>query len=292
MHNAAFAALGLDWAYVPLPTPPERLVDAVSGLVALGFVGASVTTPHKLAVRALCETDAPSVNTLVVREHRVEASTTDAAILSAVQARSPAIIGDGGAARAFLHALPHARSYSRRAEWPPTVDDCDLVVNATSSVTGCSSPLAPGKRSSICPIRRLQLRGGAARGRRRDRRPRCPRRTRSRLVRALDGRSGAGRRDASGRRLIRVTLELHTAGEPHGPALVAIVTGLPAGSRARARSDRGDLRRRREGTAEARGRSSSRIRSSCSQGSVTGGRSARLLRSSSATAITTTGRGA
>ena len=22
MHNAAFAELGLDWAYVPLPTPP------------------------------------------------------------------------------------------------------------------------------------------------------------------------------------------------------------------------------------------------------------------------------
>ena len=25
MHNAAFAALGLDWAYVPLPVRPERL---------------------------------------------------------------------------------------------------------------------------------------------------------------------------------------------------------------------------------------------------------------------------
>ena len=29
MHNAAFAALGLDWAYVVLPTPPDRLGDAV-----------------------------------------------------------------------------------------------------------------------------------------------------------------------------------------------------------------------------------------------------------------------
>ena len=49
MHNAAFAALDLDWAYVPLPTPPERLVDAVRGLSALGFAGANVTSPHKLA---------------------------------------------------------------------------------------------------------------------------------------------------------------------------------------------------------------------------------------------------
>ena len=70
MHNAAFAALGLDWAYVALPTPPERLEDAVRGLAALGFAGANVTTPHKLAVTALCETDAPSVNTLVVRDGR------------------------------------------------------------------------------------------------------------------------------------------------------------------------------------------------------------------------------
>ena len=38
MHNAAFAALGLDWAYVPLPTPPERVDEAIRGLVALGFV--------------------------------------------------------------------------------------------------------------------------------------------------------------------------------------------------------------------------------------------------------------
>ena len=53
MQNAGFAALGLDWAYVPLPTPPESLADAVRGLVALGFAGANVTTPHKEAVLEL-----------------------------------------------------------------------------------------------------------------------------------------------------------------------------------------------------------------------------------------------
>ena len=44
MQNAAFAALGLDWAYVPLPAPPERLADALKGLLELGFVGANVTS--------------------------------------------------------------------------------------------------------------------------------------------------------------------------------------------------------------------------------------------------------
>ena len=47
MQNAAFAARGLDWAYVPLDVEPERLEEAVRGLVALGFAGANVTIPHK-----------------------------------------------------------------------------------------------------------------------------------------------------------------------------------------------------------------------------------------------------
>jgi shikimate dehydrogenase len=132
MHNAAFAALGLDWAYVPLPTRSEALADAMGGLAALGFAGANVTTPHKLAAAALCATDAPSVNTLVVREGRVEGLTTDAAILGALAPESPMVIGDGGSATAFTHALPPARQYSRRGDWPPDAAGADVVVNATS----------------------------------------------------------------------------------------------------------------------------------------------------------------
>ena len=71
MQNAAFAARGLDWAYVPLAVGADRLDEAVRGLVALGFVGANVTTPHKLAVAKLVNTDEQSVNTLVVRDGRV-----------------------------------------------------------------------------------------------------------------------------------------------------------------------------------------------------------------------------
>jgi shikimate dehydrogenase len=133
MHNAAFTALGLDWAYVPLPTPPERLADALRGLVALGFAGANVTAPHKVAVSAYCQTDAPSVNTLVVRDERLEGWTTDAAVLDGLTAERPVVLGDGGAAQAFLHALPHAHAFSRRGEWPPEVREADLVVNATTS---------------------------------------------------------------------------------------------------------------------------------------------------------------
>ncbi len=41
MHNAAFAELGINGAYVPLPVPidaPERVGEAVLGLRALGSV--------------------------------------------------------------------------------------------------------------------------------------------------------------------------------------------------------------------------------------------------------------
>jgi shikimate dehydrogenase len=131
MQNAAFVAAGLDWAYVALPTPPDRLADALRGLVALGFRGANVTAPHKLAAASLCETDVESVNTLVVESGRVLGSSTDAAILAEVAAEHPALIGDGGSARAFLAALPGARVFSRRTTWPPDVRDADLVVHAT-----------------------------------------------------------------------------------------------------------------------------------------------------------------
>ncbi len=73
MHNAAYAALGLDWAYVPLPVPPERLGDAVRGLAALGFAGANVTVPHKQAVIPFLDELTPvaravgAVNTIIVQ---------------------------------------------------------------------------------------------------------------------------------------------------------------------------------------------------------------------------------
>jgi shikimate dehydrogenase len=133
IQNAAFAALALDWAYVALDVPSERLAEAVRGLAAAGFAGANVTAPHKLAVAKLVDTDAPSVNTLVFRGGEIEGTSTDAAILDGLVTEHPVVLGDGGAAQAFLHALPHARSFARRGEWPPDVHDADLIVNATAA---------------------------------------------------------------------------------------------------------------------------------------------------------------
>jgi shikimate dehydrogenase len=132
MQNAAFAATGIDGTYVLCPVPEGRVEHALAGLVELGFAGANVTTPHKLAVAALCDTELTSVNTLVIRDGEIEAYSTDTAILSTLTVDRTAILGDGGSAAAFRHALPDARVFSRRGSWPPDVADAELVVNATS----------------------------------------------------------------------------------------------------------------------------------------------------------------
>jgi shikimate dehydrogenase len=144
IQNAAFAARGLEWAYVALPVAEGDLGAAVAGLAALGFAGANVTAPHKRAVVSLCDTlDAPSararsVNTLVLRDGRVEGGTTDAAVLSEVEAERAVVIGAGGAAAAFAAALEErgaeVRMFSRRGKWPPKAEGADLVVHATPVV--------------------------------------------------------------------------------------------------------------------------------------------------------------
>ena len=145
MQNAGFAALGLDWAYVPLPTPPERLGDAVRGLVAAGFAGANVTIPHKEAVLGLCDAldgfavRAGSVNTLVVEDGRVLGSSTDGlAVTSQIEAsgRRALVLGTGGAAKAVAAALEDAGADvvvvgRRDPGWPPVPAPYDVLVNAT-----------------------------------------------------------------------------------------------------------------------------------------------------------------
>jgi shikimate dehydrogenase len=145
MQNAGFAARGLDWAYVPLPVQAEELEAAVRGLPALGFAGANVTAPYKLEVAKLVDTELRSVNTLVVEQGQIIAYSTDAAVLKGLEADRPVVVGDGGAAQAFLEALPAARSFSRRGEWPPDPAGADLIVNATSARDEIVVKAGPGQ---------------------------------------------------------------------------------------------------------------------------------------------------
>lgn len=159
MQNAAFRALGLNWAYVALDVEPERVGEAVRGLAALGLAGANVTIPHKSAVIPFCDEVDPvaaraeSVNTLVVRDGRVLGSSTDGlAVTQAVRAAGERVLllGAGGAAKAVAVALVDAGAdvvvSARRDEqartlaalcggttaaWPPRGDGFGILLNST-----------------------------------------------------------------------------------------------------------------------------------------------------------------
>ncbi len=120
MQNAALHALGLNWAYVPLPVKAANLESVLRGLQAVGFVGVNVTVPHKEAVAQLVDELRPtaqasgSVNTVIFAEDgRLIGDSTDGpaiavAIASEIEETyrgSVLVLGAGGSARAAAAAL-------------------------------------------------------------------------------------------------------------------------------------------------------------------------------------------
>ncbi len=119
MHNAAYAALGMDWAYVAMPVAPARLEEALRGAAALGFAGLNVTIPHKQATAAICDELSPearradSANTVLTLDGgRLRGETTDGqGMLDAIgdlPGPGALVLGAGGAARAAVAALADA----------------------------------------------------------------------------------------------------------------------------------------------------------------------------------------
>lgn len=120
MQNAAFAACGLDYLYVPFEVIPERLVEAVAGLRALGVCGFNVTIPYKTAIIPYLDQldpgaeEAGAVNTVLIRDGRLIGYNTDGDglvdALTEELAFTPGsgeilVIGAGGAARGAVAAL-------------------------------------------------------------------------------------------------------------------------------------------------------------------------------------------
>jgi shikimate dehydrogenase len=161
MHAAAFTQLRLrGWSYQRLPVPPELFVGLVRALGAAGFVGANVTTPHKLAALALADTatvaarEIGAANTLsFLPDGTITAENTDApgllaAIGGTVAGRSVVVLGGGGTARAAVWALRDAGAavavWNRRAERARALADelsvaaiarpraAEVLINATT----------------------------------------------------------------------------------------------------------------------------------------------------------------
>jgi shikimate dehydrogenase len=120
MHNAAFAALGMNCVYVPFHVRPNGLKDAVAGLRAMGFAGANITVPHKERVMGLLdEVDDEAmllgaVNTIVNRDGVLKGYNTDGRgfvkslkedAKFAPEEKKVFICGAGGAARGIAFAL-------------------------------------------------------------------------------------------------------------------------------------------------------------------------------------------
>ncbi len=135
MQNAALRALGIDWAYVPLPVRADELEAALRGLRAVGFVGVNVTVPHKEAVARLVDELRPvaeasgSVNTVVFADDgRLIGDSTDGPAIAAAIASEVGeaytgdvlVLGAGGSARAAAAALAQegcaVRIHARRPE--------------------------------------------------------------------------------------------------------------------------------------------------------------------------------
>lgn len=120
MHNAAFAAAGLNYIYVPFQVARVDLPDAIKAIRALDMAGVNITIPHKETVLAYLDEISleagfiGAVNTVVNRQGRLYGDNTDGRgfikALSEEVDFNPAektalILGAGGAARAVAVQL-------------------------------------------------------------------------------------------------------------------------------------------------------------------------------------------
>ena len=120
MHNAAFAAIGLDGCYVPFAVHPDDLGNAVKAIVPLGLCGLNITIPHKEKVILFLDdlTDDArligAVNTIEVRDKKLIGHNTDGkGFLRSLReetgfrpkGKTVLMVGSGGAARAVCFEL-------------------------------------------------------------------------------------------------------------------------------------------------------------------------------------------
>ena len=123
LHNAAFAAAGVNWVYAAFDVAPGQAGQALASMRSLGLGGLSVTMPHKHDVAQLVDALDPaaaalaSVNTVVrAGDGTLVGYSTDGAGFVAslaeagvrVQEKRVVVLGAGGAARAVVDALARA----------------------------------------------------------------------------------------------------------------------------------------------------------------------------------------
>ncbi|MCB9664378.1 MAG: shikimate dehydrogenase [Alphaproteobacteria bacterium] len=179
LHNAAFAAHGIDAVYLALEVSPDRAARVPDALRTLGLAGANLTVPLKERVVAGLDEVVGvarvlgAVNTVVAHEGRLVGHNTDAAgFVAGVRQRREVtgcravVLGAGGAGLACGAGLAEAgaaevvflnRTLARaeaaatrcRAAWPATAfaagaldDFADVVTRADLVVQATSGGAA------------------------------------------------------------------------------------------------------------------------------------------------------
>ncbi len=179
MHNAAFAASGVDWRLVAFDVAAGGAAEVIAAMRTLGIGGFAVTMPHKEQMASVVDEVDPtaaalnSVNTVVLRDDGTTfgASTDGSGFVDSlaesgfdVGGRRVVVLGAGGAARSIVDALGRAgaadiavvnRTRERadaaaslaaaaRVGTLDDVTDAELLVNSTSIGMGTAAvPLDP-----------------------------------------------------------------------------------------------------------------------------------------------------
>ncbi len=124
IHNAAFAAAGIDWVFTAFEVPAGKGAEALDAMRILGLSGMSVTMPLKAEVAAAADEVDEEVEVLAAAncmvplgDGRLRAANTDAAgFVAGLQADAGlsadglrvVLMGGGGAARAVAWGLAAA----------------------------------------------------------------------------------------------------------------------------------------------------------------------------------------
>lgn len=199
MQNAALAALGLDYVYVPFEIAPDDLPAAVRGFQAAGLLGFNATIPHKQALLGLVDEATAeaeltgTVNTVHFVDGRIVGDSTDgpgfvaglAASGGELDGRRTVLFGAGGSARAVGVSLVRNRAAevlvvnrtraraealvtllnSQRADWPARVVEPDSAeldeVVATADLVINTTSVGMHPHSDDVPYELRALRRGA-----------------------------------------------------------------------------------------------------------------------------------
>jgi shikimate dehydrogenase len=125
IHNAAFEKEGINAVFLAFDVPKDKLMEAIEGMKAFGISGLTLTSPHKEEAHRYVDSvdkfaeEIEAVNTIVNKNGKLMGYNSDSPgflkTVRKVNAKTGpyAVVGAGGAARAFVFAIlnynPRAR---------------------------------------------------------------------------------------------------------------------------------------------------------------------------------------